>query len=102
MNKLIHKTLDEFKALRCMSNVDNQNIHEGGSDAERITVSVESNSFSNQVLFVNKPSLCRPKGSGVRMKSRMEKIMPKPRMCRACGKRGVQHDSRNCPAKNKG
>ena len=93
MNKLIHKTLDEFKALTCMSKFDYENSHEGGNEEERIPFSVGSNSISNQVSIVNEPSHRRPKGSRVRMKSRIEKIMSKPRMCCACGKRGVQHDN---------
>ena len=101
MNKLIHKTLDEFKALTCTPTEGNQNFNEGEDEVSRLTCQVDSNSIVKQVSLVNEPSQCQPKGCGERLKLRMEKIMSKPRVCRACGKRGVQHDSRNCLDKRK-
>ena len=61
----------------------------------------EDNSTIDQMSLVNEPSQCHPKGCGERLKSRLEKIIPKPRLCRVCRKRGVQHDSQNCPGKQK-
>lgn len=44
------------------------------------------------------PPQVRTKGRPKRIKSLKEKVQKKSRLCRGCGKRGVSHDKRNCPA----
>ena len=68
MSKLIKKTIDEFKALSCTPNEDNHNNNEGGNEVDRASCTVESISITNQVLLVNEPSHCCPKGCGKRLK----------------------------------
>ena len=101
MKKLIPKWRDEYEGLASSNSVNHNNSNEEEVDVDKERQPVDSLSTVNKVNFVNEPSQCRPKGCGERLKTRMEKIMGKPRLCRACGKRGVQHDSRNCPDKRK-
>ncbi|XP_020242398.1 protein FAR1-RELATED SEQUENCE 5-like [Asparagus officinalis] len=51
--------------------------------------------------IVHEPSQARTKGrpKGKRLKPSSEIRKCKPRKCKLCGKRGQNHDSRNCPLK---
>ncbi|XP_020264209.1 uncharacterized protein LOC109840107 [Asparagus officinalis] len=51
--------------------------------------------------MVHEPSQARTKGrpKGKRLKPSREIRKCRPRKCKLCGKRGQNHDSRNCPLK---
>ncbi|XP_020244763.1 uncharacterized protein LOC109822907 [Asparagus officinalis] len=51
--------------------------------------------------IVHEPSQARTKGrpKGKRLKPSREIRRCRPRKCKLCGKRGQNHDSRNCPLK---
>ena len=47
---------------------------------------------------IHVPQESKTKGSGSRLISMREKTRERPRKCNGCGKKGVNHDRRNCPA----
>ncbi|XP_073037914.1 protein FAR1-RELATED SEQUENCE 5-like [Primulina eburnea] len=60
----------------------------GGSQCRRAT---------DRAIDIVDPQKIRTKGCGKRLKSSKEKATTQGRKCRGCGRRGVQHDKRNCP-----
>ncbi|XP_073047683.1 protein FAR1-RELATED SEQUENCE 5-like [Primulina eburnea] len=60
----------------------------GGSQCRRAT---------DRAVDIVDPQKIRTKGCGKRLKSSKEKATTQGRKCRGCGRRGVQHDKRNCP-----
>ncbi|XP_073048393.1 protein FAR1-RELATED SEQUENCE 5-like [Primulina eburnea] len=60
----------------------------GGSQSRRAT---------DRAIGIIDPQNIRTKGCGKRLKSSKEKSTSQGRKCRGCGRRGVQHDKRNCP-----
>ncbi|KAK8914272.1 Protein FAR1-RELATED SEQUENCE 5 [Platanthera zijinensis] len=87
----LRDALEEIQRMKAKKGENEDRVEETTIEDERI-----SQLSSNVKLCIKEPDIARPKGSGKRLKSPLEKQSAKARLCTSCKQRGVNHDKRNC------
>ncbi|KAK8951047.1 Protein FAR1-RELATED SEQUENCE 4 [Platanthera zijinensis] len=88
----LRDALEEIQRMKAKKGENEDRVEETTIEDERI-----SQLSSNVKLCIKEPDIARPKGSGKRLKSPLEKQSAKARLCTSCKQHGVNHDKRNCP-----
>lgn len=84
------RQINESKAIG-----ENEAIRE--MEAIREKDYMEKRKVGSNTMQYYPPAHANTKGRSKQIKSSKEKAQKKDRLCRGCNRRGVSHDSRNCP-----